>query len=66
MRGRTEWHLPLLDLDILVACQVRGYRFDLIYYDEEIDATIIEDIFYSCCGGRPRPLKELLWRLNVK
>ena len=65
MRGSSEWHLPLLDLDILCACQIRGRRYDLIFYDEKIDSVIIDELFYPCCMNRPKPLKNLLMRMNI-
>ena len=66
MRGLTEWVFPLLSIEIRLPLSVRGCKYDIGFYDEGIDEDIVNDVIYPCCfcygAGKPRPLKEFLWR----
>lgn len=63
MHGLTEWIFPLLSIEVMSPCASLGRRFDLAFYDEEIDDQIVQEVIWLCCNSsRPRPLKEFLWR----
>lgn len=63
MRGMTEWIFPLLSIEIIPSSVSRGRKFDIAFYDEEIEDQIVQEVIRPCCNGsRPRPLKEFLWR----
>ena len=67
MRGLTEWIFPLLSIEIMLASHSRGQRFDIAFYDEQLDEDIVNNIIWPCCnvlGCRPQPLKTFLWRFH--
>lgn len=62
----VEWAFPLLIVEVLTYSHSLGCRFDIAFYDEEIDEQTVKEVIYPCCNylgaGEPRPLKEFLWR----
>ena len=65
-QAAVEWQLPLLTIQVLTIGHSLGCRFDMAFYDEEIDEQDVKEIIYPCCyyfgAGKPRPLKEFLLR----
>ena len=65
VKGLTEWVFPLLSIKIMLASHLRGYRFDIGFYDEQLDEDIVNSIIWPCCNGlgcKPQSLKTFLWR----
>lgn len=62
-KGFTEFISDLLQLVIITQRQMRGYRFDLCFYNEEIDDELFQTVVRPSCRGCARPLEELKWRL---
>lgn len=61
------WNSPLFSIEIILATSARGRRYDLLYYDENINEEIVNEVLYPCCNlsnSRPTPLSRLLMRLN--
>lgn len=63
MKGCTEFISDILRLTILTISRVRGYRFDMCFYDEDIDNTLFQEIILPNCRGCVKPLQEFMWRL---
>lgn len=65
LKGMAWFKLPLLEIAILIgSSHARGYKFDVLYYDEQIDETLLYEVLYPCCPcGKPQPLERLLNRL---
>ena len=60
----AQWRLPLINITVhRGASNARGYKYDLIYYDEGILQEELYELIYPCCvGGRPR---EIGWLLKI-
>lgn len=63
MKGCIEFIFDVLILTILTVSRVRGYRFDMCFYDKDIDSTLFQEIILPNCRGCAKPLQELIWRL---
>ena len=62
----NEWHLPFLNITIIMYSIVRGHKFDLLYYDERIDEECLFEVLYPCCPlGRPALLKHFLSKITI-
>lgn len=62
--GYVEYFLPLLHITITLIEHSRGYKYDLVYYDEENIPNEKIDMLYPCCPySRPRPLKHFYYNL---
>lgn len=64
-RNYSEWILPLITIEVVIAYNTLGYRFDILYYDERIEQQYIKDVLSPCCFYcKPRPINHLLLLLN--
>ena len=56
MKGCTEFIFDILRLTISTISRVRGYKFDMCFYDEDIDNTLFQEIILPNCRGCAKPL----------
>lgn len=66
LKGMVLFRLPLIEITILIGnSNARGYKYDILYYDTQIDDTLLHEILYPCCPyGRPLPLRVFLDKLK--
>lgn len=64
IKGCVEFYFDTLIFTVSTIYRIRGYRFDLCFYDENIDKTLLQEIIMPNCRGCARPLKEFIWRVK--
>lgn len=64
MKDCVEFTFDALVLTVSTVYKIRGYRFDLCFYDENIDKTLLQEIIMPNCRGCARLLKEFIWRVK--
>ena len=64
MTGCVEFYFDTLILTISTVYKIRGYKFDICFYDEDIDNTLFQEIILPSCRGYAKPLKEFMWRIR--